>query len=244
MIKQPSKLAYLTRVDVSSQAAQAKQILCMARAFADELGTDFILTSSGHPPFTNLFQHKSLAFAGSKFSRYFSICLNTAALMIRKHDTVVFTRDIAVAFIAVVLGGAALYEAHKEPKSWIAVQLVHLLSRSARFHLVVISAALADYYRMHYSLSNDKLLIAHDGVFSEERYIQLLRLNNFTPLTYELDQSKLMLLDQIKRNLNNSAFLSTAQIEQLNDLSSQQREVSLLVLNTEKYKDQIALFFY
>jgi len=80
-----------------------------------------------------------------------------------------------------------------------------------------------------------------DGVFSEERYIQLLRLNNFTPLTYELDQSKLMLLDQIKRNLNNSAFLSTAQIEQLNDLSSQQREVSLLVLNTEKYKDQIVV---
>jgi peptidyl-prolyl cis-trans isomerase D len=50
-----------------------------------------------------------------------------------------------------------------------------------------------------------------------------------------------MLLDQIKRNLNNSAFLSTAQIEQLNDLSSQQREVSFLVLNTEKYKDQIVV---
>ena len=80
-----------------------------------------------------------------------------------------------------------------------------------------------------------------DGVFSEDRYIQILRLNNFTPLGYELEQSKSMSLDQIKRNLNNSAFLSTVQIEQLNDLSSQQREVSFVVLNTEKYKDQIVV---
>jgi len=80
-----------------------------------------------------------------------------------------------------------------------------------------------------------------DGVFSEERYIQLLRLNNFTPLGYELEQSKSMSLDQIKRNLNNSAFLSTVQIEQLNDLSAQQRDVSFVVLTTEKYKDQIVV---
>jgi len=50
-----------------------------------------------------------------------------------------------------------------------------------------------------------------------------------------------MSLDQIKRNLNNSAFLSTVQIEQLNELSSQQREVSFLVINTEKYQDQIVI---
>jgi len=80
-----------------------------------------------------------------------------------------------------------------------------------------------------------------DGVFSEDRYIQLLRLNNFTPLGYELEQSKSMTLDQIKRNLSNSSFLSTAQTKQLNDLVSQQREVSFLVLNTEKYKNQIVV---
>ena len=78
-----------------------------------------------------------------------------------------------------------------------------------------------------------------DGIFSEDRYLQILRLNNFSPLGYELEQSKSMSLDQIKRNLNNSAFLSTVQIEQLNDLSSQQREVSFMVLNTEKYRTSI-----
>jgi len=80
-----------------------------------------------------------------------------------------------------------------------------------------------------------------DGVFSEDRYMQILRLNNFTPLGYEFEQSKSMTLDQIKRNLNNSSFLSAAQTKQLNDLVSQQREVSFLVLNTEKYKDQIVV---
>ena len=80
-----------------------------------------------------------------------------------------------------------------------------------------------------------------DGVFSEDRYIQLLRLNGFTPLSYELEQSKSMSLDQIKKNLNNSAFLSTVQIDHLNDLSAQQRDVSFLVLSTEKYKDQIVI---
>jgi len=80
-----------------------------------------------------------------------------------------------------------------------------------------------------------------DGVFSEDRYIQLLRLNSFTPLSYELEQSKSMSLDQIKRNLNNSAFLSTVQIDHLNDLSAQQRDISFLVLSTEKYKDQIVI---
>ena len=90
-------------------------------------------------------------------------------------------------------------------------------------------------------LFNQTLFFRSDGVFSEDRYIQLLRLNNFTPLAYELEQSKSMSLDQIKRNLNNSAFLSTVQIEQLNDLSAQQRDVSFVVLNTEKYKDQIVV---
>jgi len=80
-----------------------------------------------------------------------------------------------------------------------------------------------------------------DGIFSEDRYIQLLRLNNFTPLGYELEQSKSMSLDQIKRNLNNSAFLSTVQIEQLNNLSAQQRDVSFIALNTAKYKDQVVV---
>jgi len=91
------------------------------------------------------------------------------------------------------------------------------------------------------SLIQSNPIFQVDGVFSEDRYLQILRLNNFTPLAYELEQSKSMSFDQIKRNLNNSAFLSTVQIEQLNDLSAQQRDVSFIAINTAKYRDQIVV---
>jgi len=80
-----------------------------------------------------------------------------------------------------------------------------------------------------------------EGVFSEERYNQLLRLNSFTPTAYEIAQSKSLTRDQIKRNLSNSSFLSSVQTDQLNDLASQQREVSYLALTTDKYEDQISI---
>ena len=80
-----------------------------------------------------------------------------------------------------------------------------------------------------------------DGVFSEERYNQILRLNSYSPTAYEIAQSKSLTRDQIKRNLSNSSFLSSVQIDQLNNLASQEREVSYIALTTEKYEDQISV---
>ena len=80
-----------------------------------------------------------------------------------------------------------------------------------------------------------------DGEFSEERYNQLLRLNSYTPTAYEIAQSKSLTRDQIKRNLSNSSFLSSVQTDQLNNLASQEREVSYIALTTEKYEDQISV---
>ena len=80
-----------------------------------------------------------------------------------------------------------------------------------------------------------------DGEFSEDRYNQILRLNSYTPTAYEIAQSKSLTRDQIKRNLSNSSFLSSVQTDQLNDLASQEREVSYIVLTTDKYEDQISV---
>jgi peptidyl-prolyl cis-trans isomerase D len=80
-----------------------------------------------------------------------------------------------------------------------------------------------------------------DGVFSQDRYTQLLRLNSYTPAGYELAQSRSLTREQIKRNLSGSAFMSSIQIEQLNDLASQQREVSYIALNTNNYLDQVSV---
>ena len=80
-----------------------------------------------------------------------------------------------------------------------------------------------------------------DGEFSQERYIQLLRLNSYTPAGYEIAQSKSLNREQIKRNLSGSAFMSSTHIEQLNDLAAQEREVSYIALNTENYVDQVSV---
>lgn len=80
-----------------------------------------------------------------------------------------------------------------------------------------------------------------NGVFSEERYNQILRLNSYTSTAYEIAQSKSLTRDQIKRNLSNSSFLSSVQTAQLNDLASQEREVSYIALTTDKYEDQISV---
>ena len=80
-----------------------------------------------------------------------------------------------------------------------------------------------------------------DGKFSEDRYSQLLRLNSYSPAGYEIAQSKALTRDQIKRNLSGSAFISSTQIKQLNDLASQQREVSYIALNTKDYEGQVSV---
>ena len=80
-----------------------------------------------------------------------------------------------------------------------------------------------------------------DGEFSEDRYSQLLRLNSYSPVGYEIAQSKALTRDQIKRNLSGSAFMSSTQIKQLNDLASQEREVSYIALNTSDYESQVSV---
>ena len=80
-----------------------------------------------------------------------------------------------------------------------------------------------------------------DGEFSQDRYTQLLRLNSYSPAGYEIAQSKALNREQIKRNLSGSAFMSSTQTEQLNDLAAQQREVSYIALNTENYVDQVSV---
>jgi peptidyl-prolyl cis-trans isomerase D len=80
-----------------------------------------------------------------------------------------------------------------------------------------------------------------DGIFSQDRYTQLLRLNSYSPAGYELAQSKALNREQIKINLNGSAFMSSAQTEQLNDLASQQRDVSYIAIQTENFEDEVSV---
>jgi len=80
-----------------------------------------------------------------------------------------------------------------------------------------------------------------DGVFSEVRYNQVLGLNGYSPAAYELAISRALSREQIKRNLNDSAFISSIQIKQLEDLVSQQRDISYISLNTKSFENQVTV---
>ena len=80
-----------------------------------------------------------------------------------------------------------------------------------------------------------------EGVFSEGRYKQLLSLNGFTPIAYETEQSAALTRDQIRRNLANSGFITSMQVEQLNALATQEREVLFVTLTAANFVDQVQI---
>jgi glycosyltransferase involved in cell wall biosynthesis len=162
------KLSYLTRVDISSKAAQASQIQSMGRAFHGELGDDFILITGALPNKDYPFPHKSVPFTKYPLLRYISACLVAAKRTLSKDEDAVFTRDIMVAAVVVALGGHAIYEAHKDPRGKLAHYLMKFLSKMDRFSLVSISQALSDYYGARYPIPDERQLVAHDGVFPED----------------------------------------------------------------------------
>ena len=162
------KLSYLTRVDISSKAAQASQIQSMGRAFYEKLGDDFILITGSLRNKDYPFPHKSVPFAKYPLLRYISACLVAVKRTLSNDEDAVFTRDILVAAVVVALGGHAIYEAHKDPRGKLAHYLIKFLSKIDRFRLVSISQALSDYYGAQYAIPDDRRLVAHDGVFPED----------------------------------------------------------------------------
>ena len=162
------RLTYITRVDISSKAAQARQIHSMARAFHSELGNDFLLVCSGTVQPGSGIPHRSFFFSKIPKLRYLGVCLYAAARTLVRRDQAIITRDIIVAAVVTALGGRAVYEAHKDPKGIISRYLVKGLARLQNFKLVTISGALGAFYQQHYGVHDRRLLVAHDGVFPED----------------------------------------------------------------------------
>jgi len=162
------RLAYVTRVEVPSRAAQSVQIESMARAFHGELGDRFCLYCGGEPTGREPFRRHRLPLGGSRKLRHLSACLAGLLCVLRDREVLIFTRDIAVALVAVLAGGRSVYEAHKEPRSAFAVKALRVLARSGSFKMVAISDALAQWYGRRYGIGRDRVLVAHSGVWPEE----------------------------------------------------------------------------
>lgn len=143
----------------------------MAQAFHARLADEFLLLSPSRREdsgFGAKFQWRRLDPPESRSLRYLKTI--TVAFMEQRSrcNTVVFTRDTPLAFVMAVTGRRVVYEAHDRPHWVIPSLLLRLLAKHPRFKMVAISRALANYYRLHYGLAENKLLVAHDGVFTEQ----------------------------------------------------------------------------
>ena len=154
---QSMKIAYITRTNLSSNAAQARQVSAMARAFSSQLDKNFFFIAAANSNHELAFKWLRLKNTYNEKIRYSVACLLSAYAVILKRQRVVFTRDIAVAFTTVFSGGRAVYEAHLALTNPIAKALLKLISCSSRFRLVAISNGIAKYYMSNYNLKNEKV---------------------------------------------------------------------------------------
>ena len=161
------KLTYITRVDISSGAAQARQIQSMARAYFGLLGHGFSLVSYGSPDKGVQYTHKRLKFDGHWSVRYSAACLEAAKCVFSNRTSTISTRDIVVAATVIVLGGSALYEAHDIPRNRVSRTLFKILASAKRFRMTVVCDSMADFYKQTFGIPDTHLLVARNGVFPE-----------------------------------------------------------------------------
>lgn len=73
-----------------------------------------------------------------------------------------------------------------------------------------------------------------DGVFSQERFIQLLRSLGYTPATYQKAVAEDTLINQLQFSIVSTAFVTPAELKNIIGLSFQTRDFSYVVLPAER----------
>jgi glycosyltransferase involved in cell wall biosynthesis len=168
------KLLYATRSSLPSRAAHSVQILSMARAFHECLGPAFRrLTGRAGGGGTSIdfapaFQWETLTGEENQWRRYARLFWKVFFQVGKNRETVVFTRDVALALATVLAGNRAVYEAHMPPAGGIAKRMHRLLASNRNYRLVAISEALADFYRNNHEMPEDRILACHNAVFPED----------------------------------------------------------------------------
>ena len=162
--------AYITRVGIPSLAAQSVQIKSMSIAF-NNVVDKFILIS----PLTSensslqesfLWSRIPCIFNGGK-GLYIEFILKACIEIIKIKPRFIYTRDIGIAAIGVLLGIKTIYESHKQPFK-AAHLIVKILTNSSLFSIVAISKSLESYINSKFNLKDGHLYSYHDGVFMKK----------------------------------------------------------------------------
>ena len=159
----PVEVRYITSVPVPSQAGQSRQVLSMARAYGQV--TKFELCSMHSREAEEL--SDSVKFSWRllrcpKHPRWFrQFWLSARTIPFSPPATWLYSRNIAIAALAVLFGRRAVYEMHHPFNNRFSDLLARTICRRLKF--VVISASLREHLLARYSIDADYVLVAHDG---------------------------------------------------------------------------------
>jgi glycosyltransferase involved in cell wall biosynthesis len=171
------KIIYISDSAIPSSSPNSIHVMKMCQAFA-ELGHEVALigknTTACLKEVTDIhrfyavkknFQLKvfpSKAFRGS--GAYYNVSLGWRVLGLQAD--LIYTRSITAAFFLLLFGRAVAFEVHEpfEGKGTRLKKMFRFIVHHKKLvKLVVISAALKDYYRNTFNMAEDDIFVAHDG---------------------------------------------------------------------------------
>ncbi len=156
-------LLYVTRVDINSKAAQSLQIRKMSESFFETCnsfrliyqvsGSKYVIQQYAKPIFLN-FKNKYI-----RNVLFYFMALSD----IRKVNyDVVFTRDIAVVLLCVILRKNCTYEVHHDFEGFLGKFIFYLCKNSRYLKLVFISEGANTGFHKRYNIKSD-WIVCHDG---------------------------------------------------------------------------------
>jgi len=80
-----------------------------------------------------------------------------------------------------------------------------------------------------------------DGVFSQDRFLQLLRYQGFTPATYQRAVSEDTIINQLQFAIANTSFVTPAELKNIIGLSFQSRDFSYVVIPAESAEKSVVV---
>ena len=158
------RIAYITRASLVSSAAQSIQIKKMGAAFSIELGEKFILVSGGNSTVSQGKYHKVIFGNGSaSVANLLKFSINCIGIILKNNPQWIYTRDILVVLIGLLLLKKVCLEVHHDYDNRPAALLFQVLKRSKKLRFFTISDALKTFMVEKYSIRADRITVSHDA---------------------------------------------------------------------------------
>lgn len=165
------RLLYLTNVQIPAKDAQSIQVQAMSLAFWQSLKDNFILISPKNKENKGLqtefrwIRLNTLNFF-PRFICYFILIIRSLPYILKFKPDWIYTRDIFIVCVCKLLGFMPVYEIHKPFETKLGNFLFKVFS--PKIKIIAISQNLKSYLIDNYSLKEERILVAPDGVFLEE----------------------------------------------------------------------------